>query len=87
MLVSALQVNQAMTLNTEGVRQALLNGGYDDDSIKGIYFEGMNEDGQFVYTTKFIDNISGDENLGRVFIKYTEVFDARGVTCVLVGDY
>lgn len=89
MLLTALQVNQAMTLNSEGVRQALLTGGYDDDSIKGVYFEGMNEDGQFVYCTKFIDNISGDENMGRVFIKYIQAFDSHGAnpSYVLVGDY
>ena len=83
MLISALDVQRAMSLSRTDLVIALAANGYGGEKFTGSYFEGMNEDGQFVYAVSFVDH-EGVECSGRVFLSYKEV---RPGYVQLVGDY
>lgn len=84
MLLSPLQVKQAMALGLQDVREALTLGGYlDNQDITGVCYLGMNQSSQFLYQIQYQPPGRPRPELGTVFIRWHECDGEWN----LVGDF
>ncbi len=84
MLLTATNINDAMSLDTNGLMTALERGGYTDSSIKSCVFLGITPARHFAYKVWFLDDASGDLEEGSVFVNAEQ--DSSG-NVVFVADY
>lgn len=70
-MISKEQIEKAMSLTPCELDQVLLNSGYGIDSpTQKVKFKGLNDDGSFVYDTKFKD-LDGNPISAPIFISYS----------------
>lgn len=79
-MLNKQQIIAAMSLDADGITEALDNNDYVDDSVLTAEFTGWTRYGSFTYTCTYFDEDLGTEEECIVYVTYTKQMQ-------LVADY
>lgn len=69
-MITADKLKQLISLDSEDLADILDDSGYTDCKFHSATFLGMTNGGQFCYSVEYFDDHTGEDDVGKVFVRY-----------------